>query len=104
VPGTSAPPRAMTPLGAVVSKTVVTMVATVTASRAGVLKISTGERRPAATLSPAVKGKHAKVDARPPPTSVTPPVISVRQLVAARGDADQVMYCAIGRVVLLVIE
>jgi hypothetical protein len=51
-----------------------------------------------------VKGKHAKVDVRPPLTSVAPPVISVRQLVAARGDADQVMYYAIGRVVLLVIE
>jgi hypothetical protein len=71
VPGTSVPPRATAPSGAVVSKITVTVAATVTASRDGVLQISTGAKRLDAALSSTVKGKHAKVDARPPPASVT---------------------------------
>jgi hypothetical protein len=71
VTGTSVPPRATAPSGAVVSKITVTVAATVTASRDGVLQISTGAKRLDAALSSTVKGKHAKVDARPPPASVT---------------------------------
>jgi hypothetical protein len=40
--------------------------------RAGVLKISTGVKRPIAVLSPMTKGKYARVDVRPPSASVTP--------------------------------
>jgi hypothetical protein len=40
--------------------------------RAGVLKISTGMKRLAAALSLMTKGKHARVDVRPPSASVTP--------------------------------
>jgi hypothetical protein len=54
-PGTSVPLRAMAPSVMTMSKTTKTMAATMTASRAGVLKISTGAKRPAVTLSPLVK-------------------------------------------------
>jgi hypothetical protein len=50
--GTSVPLRAMV---TVVSKTVTTVVVTVTTSRTGVLKISTATKRPAVALSLVVK-------------------------------------------------
>jgi hypothetical protein len=93
--GTSVPPRVATRSGVAVLKITVTVAVMVTMSRAGVLKISTSVKSPAAALSPAMKGKHAKVDARPPPALVTPCAILVRQPVAARADTNRVTYCAI---------
>jgi hypothetical protein len=52
-PGTTVPPKVGAPSGTTMSKIVA---ATVTASRVGLLKISTSAKRPAAALSPAVKG------------------------------------------------
>jgi hypothetical protein len=57
-------PRA--PLGTAVSK----IATTVTAQKAGVLKISTGAKRPAAATSLAVKGKQERTDVGPPPPLV----------------------------------
>jgi hypothetical protein len=60
-------PKSGAPLGTAVSKTS----ATVTAPRVGVLKISARTKRPASAQSPAVKGKQARIDVRPPRASAT---------------------------------
>jgi hypothetical protein len=88
-PRTSVSPRAMVPSVTAVSRTAVT------ASRAGVLKISTGAKRPAAAPSPMAKGKRVKVDVRPPPASVASHVVLVRPRIVMRADDDPVAYCAI---------
>jgi hypothetical protein len=93
--GTGVPPRAVAPSGTMVSKTTVIVAATVTASRAGVLKISIGVNRPVAVLSLMANGEQVKVDVRPPPASVTPQDVFVRQPVMARSDADWVVLCTI---------
>jgi hypothetical protein len=49
-----------------------TVVVTVTASRASMLRISTGVKRPIAALPLGAKGKQVKVSARPSLASVTP--------------------------------
>jgi hypothetical protein len=77
VPRTSAPSRAVTPSRVVMSKIAVTVAVMVTASRVAVLKISIIAKRLVAALSLMAKGKQAKVDAMPPPSSVTPHVISM---------------------------
>jgi hypothetical protein len=74
VPGTGVPPKAAATSEASVSK----LVATVTCSRVGVLKISTGMKRSAAAPSPAAKRKHVKLGTGPPSTSVIPRKVFVQ--------------------------
>jgi hypothetical protein len=58
--GTSVPQKAS------MSKVATTVAATVTSSRADVLRISTGVKRPAAALPPRAKGKQVKVSMKRP--------------------------------------
>jgi hypothetical protein len=92
MPGTSVPQRAVAPLVTAVLKTTATVAAMVTASRVGVLKISTGAKRLAATPSSATKGKQAKVEVRPPPASVASHKVLVWPQVAVRADDGRVVY------------
>jgi hypothetical protein len=61
VPRASVPPKVGTPVKAAVSKSAVT----VTTSKAGVLRISTGTKRLSAASSQVPKGKHVRVDVAP---------------------------------------
>jgi hypothetical protein len=60
--GASDLPKPGAPSGIALSKTATT----VTARRAGVLKISTGRKRPVAALLPTINGKQTRIDVRSP--------------------------------------
>jgi hypothetical protein len=87
--GTSIPPKASA------SKAAMTVVATVTTSRAGMLRFSTSVKRPAVALPLGAKGKQVKVSVRPSPASATPCDAPVQQPVAAKVGTGWVSYCAI---------
>jgi hypothetical protein len=93
-PGTSVPSRTVAPSATAASKTPTTVAVTVTASRVVVLKISAGAKRPAVAPSLTVKGKQARVDARPPLASVVPHKVLLWPQVAVKVDDDRVAYCA----------
>jgi hypothetical protein len=66
----------------------------VTAQRARALKISTGTKRPAAAPSPTMKGKHARIELRPPLASAAAHKASVRPQAPAGSDSGRVAYSA----------
>jgi hypothetical protein len=68
VPGASVLPNAMA--SSVASMSMVMVAMAVTSPRGGVLKINAGMKRSGAALSPATKGKQARLDVGPPLTSI----------------------------------
>jgi hypothetical protein len=89
VAGASDLPKPGAPSGIALSKTA----ATVTAPRAGVLKISAGRKRLVAALLRTVNGKQARIDVRPPSATTVTLKASVQPQAPAGSDGGHVAYC-----------